>query len=1159
MEKIKDIWLKHIDVQEQILKLRTSPIPIIPNSAIRINGKLMLTVDDSNNKNLIVSKLSQILQTTEAEILTNNGFFYVDSETNINRDELTEIANFAKKNYIDISTLPIIDGQIKKPVSNILQICEKIKKQNIETKPGEKDIIVKISDLTKLSEIISTDSNLLLPNKAISVFRVAYSPICYLRKIYPGIEWNFINKLRLSNEGIFSSQNLIQTKGGYLKPSLLNKLHEDFELNLYAYTFKFFIPDTQVARCKQFKEKYGLPFDEQTSVCSYFRATIKQISPEAEDALSTEQNEYLDFDYQYTFLKHLYDYLFGKDVIKSEVFFDYGYDWNKFENWKIKNGLEIDKNLWCEDLHPMVNKTKNVFFSLGKMQISVDFNWKNNNVIEEIQNILDLFPIADFSIVKDHNCKIPFEFHDDSLNNIEKILRDKFPSIQVEKDNIDGVLYFYQEYNGLDQKRRIETNLHRELESEQFKHFRVDLSHNNIQKEKYLFRIHQNEITETIEESLRELRGAEFKINDKNIGKLIRVKYPQIIIDFQDEEEISKLFEIGAITSITPNLTGDLEKISRLRDAFERISNNRRLQNKNLSEIIFDSSKAIPTENINAVLNESYDEIKEHLLNKCINDSQINAIIKSIFAKDIALIQGPPGTGKSTAIAEIIWQHIRKNSKQKILLTSETNLAVDNAIDRIVNNSHNLVKPIRFGDEEKLESEGLQFSLSAMKLWVDNAENKITTENDPSEKKLILVNWLENIGNRAKNTYKGQLWKNLLKTPPHWLREIVLKSYLKNVNVVGATCSSIGERNTHGGYTNFYKLYSEIYGTHQVVFDTVIQDESSKATPAELALPLIYGKKNIIIGDHRQLPPLLDKEEFLTTLDFLIHKTQEKSDIKKIKSLKSYVLKNFDELEISHFKRLFENIDESLKGVFNMQYRMHPDINEVIKQFYATDGGLDCGIAQGADDSNMLNPASRYHGVDIEGFIEPSNHVIWVDTPSPEIPDGTSYVNYGEIEAIKWILSKFKASESFKKYQSFWTNIEDQQIGLITFYGKQVKLLQEVKRDFEDIPIRISTVDRFQGMERNIVIVSTVRSSCRAENKDQKADYENFGPLGFPEQCSMGFAQSPNRLNVALSRAKRLLIIVGNSKLFRQKDIYDNVYHCIEKNPNGRIIKFQMQ
>ena len=385
--------------------------------------------------------------------------------------------------------------------------------------------------------------------------------------------------------------------------------------------------------------------------------------------------------------------------------------------------------------------------------------------------------------------------------------------------------------------------------------------------------------------------------------------------------------------------------------------------------------------------------------------------------------------------------------------------------------------------------------------------------------------------------------------------------YVRNCNLIGATCSSIGKLNSEKKWTGFYRYYQEIFGENRdIEFTTIIQDEASKATPAELSLPLVYGKKNIVIGDHRQLPPLLDKEEFLNSLDFLQRQAIDKEEERKIEDLRKFIKKNFEEMEMSHFQRLFEGIDDSLKGLFNLQYRMHPDINDVIKQFYIQDGGLECGLITpcdlGVNDSNMGNAASRYHGINIPNFISEDNHVIWIDTNSPEMLEGTSRVNYGEVEAVRKILTKFQNSDSFKVYQSFWSNIEDQQIGIISFYGKQIKLLRELQKEYNDIPIRVSTVDRFQGMERNIIIVSMVRSNCIATDKRQRADIELYGELGYPEQKDLGFAQSPNRLNVALSRAKRLLIIVGNSQLFRQKEIYNNVYQTILDNPNGKIIKY---
>ncbi len=420
-------------------------------------------------------------------------------------------------------------------------------------------------------------------------------------------------------------------------------------------------------------------------------------------------------------------------------------------------------------------------------------------------------------------------------------------------------------------------------------------------------------------------------------------------------------------------------------------------------------------------------------------------------------------------------------------------------------------------------------------------------------------------------------WKNILDNPSPEVREIFYDNYIKHCNVVGATCSSIGIYNSKGKPTSFFKSFCKIFGTIEnsiskkgvpyarykgdLKFSTVIQDESSKATPAELSLPLIYCKKSIVIGDHRQLPPMLDKEKFIQSFDFLLDRTANKEEKRNINRIKSYVKRNFAELEVSHFERLFNGVDSSLKASFDLQYRMHPDINEVIKQFYRADGGLECGLLNpidlGVNDPDLKNPASRSHNIEIEGLISPDNHVIWIDTQSPELLDGTSRVNYGELEAIRILLSKLKNSPSYQSYLSQWDNTEDKQIGIISFYGKQISLLKQLEKEFDQTPIRVSTVDRFQGMERNIIIVSLVRSNRISTDKHQRPDVNLYGDLGYPEQLDLGFAQSPNRLNVALSRAKRLLIIVGNSDLFSQKHIYHNVYQAIVNNPNGRIIKYQ--
>ena len=94
-------------------------------------------------------------------------------------------------------------------------------------------------------------------------------------------------------------------------------------------------------------------------------------------------------------------------------------------------------------------------------------------------------------------------------------------------------------------------------------------------------------------------------------------------------------------------------------------------------------------------------------------------------------------------------------------------------------------------------------------------------------------------------------------------------------------------------------------------------------------------------------------------------------------------------------------------------------------------------------------------------------------------------------------------------------------------------------------------------MERNVVIVSMVRSNAIQSSKNQQPDWKRYPDLGYPKQKSLGFAQSPNRLNVALSRAKRLLVIVGNRELFSSLEIYQRLFHTIEANKNNKVIKQQ--
>jgi superfamily I DNA and/or RNA helicase len=499
------------------------------------------------------------------------------------------------------------------------------------------------------------------------------------------------------------------------------------------------------------------------------------------------------------------------------------------------------------------------------------------------------------------------------------------------------------------------------------------------------------------------------------------------------------------------------------------------------------------------------------------------------------------------------------------------------------------------------ENEQLTEEVEEEEILLDNPNNN------------IIQNWMIRIADRSQSSNPKYLsilkdWVIELSQPSKDTKHYFKEKYFKYTNVIGSTCSSTGSPAFSRDYqsiynpnankdsfkkinelqflmverpqsrkiyqlidelgidlenpteNNFESLKAVINNILNIRYDTVIMDEASKATPPDLLLPLCFGKKSIVIGDHRQLPPLLNEKDFKETLLDLVD-SKGNTEERALKLLEEI---DRDFVETSQFKRLILNpkVSNTIKSTFDVQYRMHPHINNVIKQFYLDDecGGLKCGLDSAKVDLPDLNETqSRYHGFFHDGFINENVHTIWVNLDEPEMQDGTSRVNEMEVEAIKRVLTYLKHATGFEEYMKHWDKIKDEEkrlqekeIGIISFYGKQVSKLKEARTTAKqlDIPIRLKTVDKFQGMERNIIIVSTVRS-----------DKLNKGNNVIVPNSDIGFAKAPERLNVALSRARRLLIVVGNKNFFyRFKDkegnpIYKNAIDEIAK--TGRIIEFK--
>lgn len=450
-------------------------------------------------------------------------------------------------------------------------------------------------------------------------------------------------------------------------------------------------------------------------------------------------------------------------------------------------------------------------------------------------------------------------------------------------------------------------------------------------------------------------------------------------------------------------------------------------------------------------------------------------------------------------------------------------------------------------------------------------------------------NWLSTnaVIRRRNNKWRSiqQDWIGRLEKPETAGDKDLNRLYVANANVIGLTCLESGQR-------SFYE--SDDFKP----FDTVIIDEVSKATATELLMPMMLARNVVMVGDHRQLPPMFKERE--SSFSEAVEEGQVKrEDFERFGKL----------VTSSFFENLFDSAPDSIRQSLFVGFRSHSQIMAVYNQFY----GGKLTAAGGTEKLDKL----RQHHLSIRDrrggwFLEPHQHVLWID--STKDPEGrivterqvrSSKANPLEIELVaaslmrlNWALrnkgyspckkAKAKSTENSITLQAWARKLlpraADETIadifsrgqvkiaghatgadyivksgdklqldarmpvGVITFYGAQLgqlrrKIAQIIAKDpcyLEAVDIKTNTVDRFQGMEMPIVIVSLVRAS----------EHKHVGR----------FVKEYRRVNVALSRAQKLLVIVGSERTFcnsmielpdmvdgviRNVPVYKNIYDLV--------------
>lgn len=455
---------------------------------------------------------------------------------------------------------------------------------------------------------------------------------------------------------------------------------------------------------------------------------------------------------------------------------------------------------------------------------------------------------------------------------------------------------------------------------------------------------------------------------------------------------------------------------------------------------------------------------KAEFLDATLNDDQKKAVCMAAEAEDVLLIHGPPGTGKTRVLTEIIHQASQRG--EAVLVSAPSNAACDYLVECLVEKGvpvTRLGQPARIS--ERIREHTLSYQLARHPYAKMIEENEARLEQCARQKERRqdrrVMTWEERRGMREE--------VDKLRDDTRDLRSQIFKQVWNASDVVVATHTGCGDP--------LIKAKA---------FDWVIIDEATQGTEPSTWLPILHAGKVVLAGDHCQLPPTVYCQQ---------HGKQG--------------------LAYTLFERLHEKLDETSKVRLERQYRMHEHIMDFpSREFY--DGALKADPSVVHHTLHDL-PHANTAGIDLAPFV-------FLDTAGlgyeEEIEEGTesSYNTHEAKIVIKEMSRLLKAG------------ILPSEIGLISPYSAQVKLLTSMILGEQGDPgplsaLEIDSVDAFQGREKEVIIVSLVRS-----NREGK----------------LGFLTDTRRMNVAMTRARRKLVMIGDSATLSNHLFFDDLLRYVE-------------
>ena len=464
-----------------------------------------------------------------------------------------------------------------------------------------------------------------------------------------------------------------------------------------------------------------------------------------------------------------------------------------------------------------------------------------------------------------------------------------------------------------------------------------------------------------------------------------------------------------------------------------------------------------------------------------LNPTQERAVNEVLWAKDVAIVHGPPGTGKTTTLVEAINETLMRESQ--VLVCAQSNMAVDWISEKLVDRGINV---LRIGNPTRVNDKMLGFTY----------ERRFESHPDYPQLWAIRKAIRELRSNRKKGSESFHQKMDRLRSRAAEIEIRINAELFGEARVIACTLVGSAHRLLEG-----------------MKFGTLFIDEAAQALEAACWIPMRRASRVILAGDHCQLPPT----------------------VKSIAALRAGLGKTLME-------RIAENKPEVVT-LLKIQYRMNEDIMRFSSDWFY--GGQVESAPQIKYRSILdfdhpitwIDTSNEENRITIEGEDAPEDSAstsssVSAANQNSDLNFKEQFVgeSFGRINKAEAELTLLTLAEYFTKISKRRVLEERIDVGIISPYRAQVQYLKKLIKKYEFFKpyrrlISVNTVDGFQGQERDVILISLVRSN---------------------DEGQIGFLKDLRRMNVAMTRARMKLIILGNKDTMTKHPFYKKLWEYVE-------------